>query len=268
MPVSNYVRAEKHELASCSFVCRFWAFICQSKIFRTIALRSREDVYQLSKFTESPVSRVAQYIYFLDIPPQVYPFAPAPWIHLLSLLDRNRLVHLGTISIDLAGPVPGPHHIRSIHAALPKCPPTFSSFIMNLDLRDVHFRSFSHLVHLVSELHSLSDLRCDAVTWSGETLIARLPSKKHRLRSFRSVEMSGCTLDWAAIWIVLAFQPPEKRAITEDDWTNVSASAHSIEASINEKCARRTVFATWYNITKGRDHPHLSTLLFLFYELN
>ena len=58
----NFVRAEKREFARCALVCKYWATLCQERIFRNLTLRSRDDLAQLTAFLHSPLSRVSRYI--------------------------------------------------------------------------------------------------------------------------------------------------------------------------------------------------------------
>lgn len=60
-------RETKRYLSACSLTCRSWAEECRSFVFRSITVRSDEDLRQLVAFLRSPISKIAQYIIYLEI---------------------------------------------------------------------------------------------------------------------------------------------------------------------------------------------------------
>lgn len=221
MWTSNYVMVEKRELGNCALVSRYWARQCQWKIFQNIWMRSRDDVYELLALLSTPGCRVAGYIRKLKVPVQKYPFSP--WVHLLSSLYPKFPARGVRISYELeldGTDKPSQLPIRSIHVALPRCPPTFSSRLKSLNLQNVHFRNMASLSHLVAELHDLDTLVCTAVTWGGETPSETLPRKGSHA-PLHSVRMSECTSNSCAAYLLFGLRPVEESVIAQDDWACV-----------------------------------------------
>ncbi len=189
---------ESYDLGQLALTCRYWAVRCQSVIFETIALRSRKDLDQLISFLDSPLSRVANYIKGLYLWQSGRP--TSPWIHLISLqLVPKLFLHpYWSIQLDLDQSAAS-RRFRSIHDALPKVHPSFSSHFSSLYLSNICFLSFNDLVHLVDEVLSLRSLQCREVKWPTvpETHPVvlprrRIPSHLSQVRMEYCIDQSAC----------------------------------------------------------------------------
>lgn len=221
------VDADKHDLARCALVCKYWARMCQEKLFISVALRSFEDVDQLRAFLHSPRSRIGSYIHQFQIQiktPQMY--TAVPWIHLVPSL-YGRLRYRRNVAITLQGPLPPKQKVlRTIHWLLPKTMPSFSSEIRELNLRDVHFRSFSDLVHLASELRNMMTMACIGVTWpDGASVPLKLPRSNSRKLMLRHIQMARCTTNLCAFWLVIGLRWPEDPRFSQNDFEHLMECA-------------------------------------------
>lgn len=205
----------KRELAACALMCRAWTPVCQAKIFNDITLRGARDVHELLTFLMDPTSSSRKYVRDLQIPPQK--LAAPPWIHhLASLYPYLRHLPRDTASyrnVDspivhaLHGPLPrGRGPLRSIHQALPRAAPVFSSYIQDVRLSDLHSRRFNDLADLVAELRDLKCLRCDGLTIAGPQ-----PQPPRALGHMPEVTMQDCNFSWASMWLY----PGRRRGVSE-----------------------------------------------------
>lgn len=211
----------------------YWGVLCQQKIFYAVKLCSSDDVHQLLALCDHPFSRIKRYIEEVIIPPLHYPCLP--WIHLLPLVYRKTGARL-EVSLTVEGPLlDSKSTLRSIHAALPKAPPTFSQHICELQLRSIHLRRFVDLLHLVQELRDLDDLRCQDVTWSGETPLAKLPVKKMRPKLVHSITFTGCTENWCAAWLSVAMGLSRDLLLAEQDWVAALECGEVLEGGFSAK---------------------------------
>ncbi|KAF7794410.1 hypothetical protein EIP86_005544 [Pleurotus ostreatoroseus] len=217
--------AHKRDLAACALMCRAWVPICQAKLFDEITLRCARDVHELLDFLMDPTSNIRHYIQDLHIPPQA--LAGTPWIHHLSSLypylpNLPREIE-GYRNIDspivhtVNGPLArGRGPLRSIHQALPRAPPIFSSYIQKLCLNKLHFRKFNDLADLVAELRDLRYLECDGLTIAGS-----LPRPSRALGFMPEIVMHDCNFSWASIWLFVGqrkgFSPWQERIDPDDD---------------------------------------------------
>ncbi len=202
---NSSVVMDKRDVGKCALTCRYWAQRCQPRIFDQITLRSREDVYELASFLDSPLSSVASYICRLKLEHKGSVLA-TPWVHLVPtlLLPKLSLVNHNPISLHLENPV-YPGSIRSIHGLLPSSCPAFSASIKHVTLKDIAFRSFNHLAHLVGELPVLFELHGVNLTWPTSEAVTTLRTST----SLAQVSMSGCTNNWSVILLVTG---PRRRA--------------------------------------------------------
>ena len=79
-PSHIYIPVTKHELATFALVCRSWAKLCQKKIFKSVVLRSREDLFELLSLAGRHGSCIDRYIRRLVLEPRA---DSPPWIHLV-----------------------------------------------------------------------------------------------------------------------------------------------------------------------------------------
>lgn len=229
---------DKRQLGACGLVCRHWAAICQKKIYRNIIIRSRQDVCQLVDFVKSPISRVRGYISATTIPAQK--LGGSPWIHILSTTPLS-VDGFRDFSIALEGPLPlGQKTLRSIHQALPRSLPEFSSRISHLSLSDIHFKNLDDLIHLAWEIPSMTELKCSRVTW--DSLPRILPCiaadiERTKRPEYFAARMSQCSPSWsqAAIWLAETRRRRRARAdryCTEEDMTRIFALVRCVEACV------------------------------------
>lgn len=66
---TGFVAANKRELGTCSLVNRYWARMCQPRVFNNITLRCAQDIYTLLSLLDNPLSRLAKYITLINIAP-------------------------------------------------------------------------------------------------------------------------------------------------------------------------------------------------------
>lgn len=196
----------KRELGMCALTCTYWAEKVQPRIFDHITLRSAEDVRTLLSFFASEYSRVVEYLDFLILEQN----GPSkPWFHLVSTLLMPRPLGL-TITMTIVDfhSQKATWPVRSIHGALPRVTPAFSYNIRELTLADIHFRSFSDFMHLLSEVSELGTLTCRNLTWpelilaaEAEQGMVRLPPLRRLPRSLSTVTFLGCSELWSPIWL-------------------------------------------------------------------
>lgn len=199
----NVVFFSRRELGACALVCRYWARICQERLFSSLRVNSREDLHNLMQLLKSPVSRISSYITCFNA--QAHSITAVPWIHHFSVI-HPRLPNFQRINIFITGPLPpGQPSFRSLHGGLPICIPSiFSRHITHVVLSDIHFRRFDDLAHLVGELPDLEDLKCKTLTWGPDSLTAYPPSRPLHAapKLSRRITMSGCTSAWVSVWLL------------------------------------------------------------------
>ena len=233
----GFVHTTKNDLGKLALVNRYFADICQSKIFHTLTLRSRADIHELLQLIETPGSHIADYISWLELPPQSYGSSD-PWIHLFYLISRKLYSQSVPLTITIQAKRTSPQEkqrqkpvrIRSIHPALPRSVPAiFSNSIEILILEDVHFAVFTDFIHLVQELRRLKTLKCTAVTWTGEPL--SFPRNKSHV-PLQFVVMTRCTMDWCAMWMLIALGREHREIeVTERDLTALMESVQLFPAT-------------------------------------
>ncbi|PSR72657.1 hypothetical protein PHLCEN_2v11465 [Hermanssonia centrifuga] len=187
----------KHDVGQLALTGRYWAAQCQPAIFATISLRSGQEIDELLSLMASPLSRIASYIKTLLL----YHNAPQdpPWLHLVAL----RL--LPKLSLDTEGPIylllNSTAAIRSIHGAMPRSHPSFSSHISFIKLVNARFNSFTDLLHLVDEVPSLRELYCKSLTWPASPDTPPVVPRRIPLHLYY-VEMNQCTDNSASVRVL------------------------------------------------------------------
>ncbi len=196
----NYVKVNKRELGAYSLVCKHWAKMCQPHLFEDVTLRSREDLEQLLSFLDSSVSAVSRYIWRIQLGQKGL---SVPWIHLLSLWVFPKLRRsVVPVVLHLESPMGAlsSASFRSIHFALPRTHPSFSSKINHMKLSHITFRSFLDLLHVVKEMPVLRKLEGFHLSWpTPPDIVPSLPSAAY----LRDISLSDCANSWAALWLVL-----------------------------------------------------------------
>lgn len=230
----NYATVEKHDLGQLSLVCRHWGQICQRKIFETIRLGSWADVHELQALLDAPASRISRYILHLEISAQDGP--GEPWLHLIAFLWPRLYAIEQYVGLTLSLKNTRPTRcssMRSIHAALPRSQPVFSSRITHLTLTDISFRQIADLMHLVGEMSDLVDVDCIRLTWG---VPERLPQRQMgRGYSNLTVRMSDCTSLWPAIWISAGVTQRSRCNLLPEDLVCMGHLAKAIETGVDRK---------------------------------
>lgn len=201
--ILEHLGEDKHALARCGRVCRYWARKCRQTLFWAVVLQGRAEALYLFGLTRNPTNDVSRLVnYVITSSAQNMPHTP--WIHLLPLIsDQSRLPYgIPQIWVRLSGPLPpGQRSLRSIHHALPRALPYFSRHIYRLHLKDLHFAKLDDLTHLVWEMPHLIHLKCVKVTWGSFPLT---PPRRRPLGYPLSVELDeGCgprSVE-AAVWL-------------------------------------------------------------------
>ncbi len=193
----------KRTLGQLALTCRYWATKCQPAIFEKIKLQSSKDLDELLVLMESPLSRIASYIkrlqLFQEEPPK------PPWIHLVALRLVPKLsLYTDTPMMLFLSKVAVSRGFRSIHDALPRVYPSFSSHILYLSLWNARFNSLADLFHLVDEIHPLRELNLRCLTWpttAPDTQPVVLPQRRIPPHLFY-VDVSKCTDNLVGIQIL------------------------------------------------------------------
>ncbi|PSR90698.1 hypothetical protein PHLCEN_2v4847 [Hermanssonia centrifuga] len=194
------VEITKHELASCSLTCRYWARQCRPSIFGRIKLLSRADVLTLLSFLESPRSNIAPHIRYVSVEQKESREPYEPWIHLfVALVHKLPHVRWDLTLIDITSP-PRPQSLRSIYRGLPRPLPSPSSLVA-LQITNYHLRAFTHLVRLVASLPSLEQLSCTRLSWDSDPVEFSRISNRFRHKHGLRVHMIQCQDHSSMIWL-------------------------------------------------------------------
>lgn len=212
----NHTFIDKHEMNHCALVCSSWAMKCQPHLFNTVTLRSRQDLNTLLGFLKSTVSRISQYIQYIEIPEQRLDVPP--WLHLVSHLYPKLRCEQFTLSFHLRGPLHAKYRtMRSIHYLLPRTNPSTASLnVTSLSLQDISLHSLGDLIQAVGEMPQLNHMTCTAVAWE---MIPRVrTSMKIAANSARRFMMrtTGCTDNIVAVWLFAALRHQRQESPSED----------------------------------------------------
>ncbi|KAJ3541651.1 hypothetical protein NM688_g6054 [Phlebia brevispora] len=149
-----------------------------------------------------------------------------PWIHQISLRVLPALnIPTGLIELlmDNSEPFPEGQTVSSIHKALPRRLPRFSSSIQTLNLKDVHFKRFDHLVRLIKEMPSVQHVKLTRVTWDPQSLVAdQMPQSTSFLEREDPEQRVGywledCTDNRAARWLVMCVGLTREDVLDQND---------------------------------------------------
>lgn len=243
--LETQVDASKHEITNCGLVCKYWAKTCQEKLFDSLTLRDHRDEAQLQAFLDNPSSKVGQYMREINVSvDSAEAYLSEPWIHHLLSLRGKVKSGAREVEVKLQGPLPPKIKVlRTLHWLLPRSYPGFSSQAHTVSLDNIHFRSFKDLVHLVSELRSMTSLSCRCLTWLGETsTLPPLPSPQARkLTELRYVRMVKCTQNLAALWLILGLHWPEDPRFSPEDFTCLVASAEVLHRPVERSFSHSDV---------------------------
>ncbi|KAJ3542495.1 hypothetical protein NM688_g5966 [Phlebia brevispora] len=167
----RYVGCDWQELCRIALVCKQWYRLLQDELTMAIELREHGDL----KVILANLDSVHRYTNARRISgePDLIEHLRTPWIHQISLRILPAL-NISAKSVELemhnSGPFPRGQIVSSIHKALPRSLPHFSSGVRTLNLRDVHFKKFDHLVRLIKEMPSVRHVYLTRVTWDPQSL--------------------------------------------------------------------------------------------------
>ncbi|KAF7790666.1 hypothetical protein EIP86_001622 [Pleurotus ostreatoroseus] len=188
-------------MAKCGQVCRFWAAKCRESLFRSVALRSRQDVLDFCNFKRDPACTFFSQIIRLTVP--ILDISDKPWVHNITQVWNDPTA--SSLSLSIEGPIPRRWKtLRSMHQAVPQSlPPRFSSNITHLKLTNIRFRSFQDLAHLANELPHLQELNGSKLTW--DSFPAMLPRQRENKSSngMRTWMLDGCEAPFATAALYL-----------------------------------------------------------------
>lgn len=240
------LEVDKHQLACCGQVCRYWARLCQRGLFESPKLRERADILTLYSFIQPPSSHIRDCVECLLVTHKLMR-GQTPWLHLLQALPLPNLLDV-CVALDGAER-PGDTHrrLRSIHGDVPRTlPPYFSQRITILGLNDIHFDPFADLLHLVGELHCLTNLSCRRVTCNSLPTAAAVPMRGRRRRySLGAVRFYDCGFADVPLAAVLVYDNLH-RCIDNDLWAVLLSLRPATEAASEEG----------YIVAAEGDHTH------------
>ncbi|KIP01453.1 hypothetical protein PHLGIDRAFT_355851 [Phlebiopsis gigantea 11061_1 CR5-6] len=183
-------RGLKRGLAACSLTCRYWAPAVRAVLFRTLILRSADDLDQLIAFLGSstaiapPISSLVQFVRIeMDGSPQ------RPWLHHLNKLDKDlnfsrscalRALYDVSIVNDGEAAPPKVMHIFPFQF-LPRSPPLACPPIHSLCLDRLHLRQPRDLLRAISSIRQLAHCSITGVTFKDASFPdMRMPLLGHR----------------------------------------------------------------------------------------
>lgn len=204
--IAQHIPMDKHIYSVFSLVSRRWAKSLRPRLFEFTNFRSIKDTLTMIAFSQEPTSHISDLLARSTVSLDAS-FADCPWIHEHKRLCSSELAvdKLYTPELHMTGPLTkGLRTVHSIHASLPRSHPEFSPALELLELADVHFANFNHLVSLLREIPSLREVLGRHLTWDVPATVPqmaiprRLWSKtpKLRLASFTS-----CKQDVSACWL-------------------------------------------------------------------
>lgn len=216
----------KNALGQCALVCRYWAQICQPTIFHTLELSCANDVRELQSMVTQPANNIARHVKVLpvrlgksndrtlDISKPL-----TPWFHKVPLLCAKlpSCNHYELFLYDSSYPrYPKPPPImQSIHWYLPRTLPSHSRGLRNLYFTNVTFPSFLHLIHLLDELHDLSNLYCKGLRWFTAPPLMTMRADRPRSSQLDIVELDECrNVDEHARWLLSVYRAPVPSRLT------------------------------------------------------
>ncbi len=208
-------RQEKHVRGLASLTCRYFSEILRPTIYKTIVLKSRDDLLTLISFLDLPVSRIKDYIHYIH----VTQYEPCePWLHLLhtSLMYRLPRAKIQHLSLATKESSPTAVTLRSIHKGPPTSIPPACWHIEELRLNNLLLNSFDHLVKLIAGLPHLSRLRCERLVWPSvppDTLPAFHRYNRRKQRWGFNVTMKDCAEPWPIFWFHPGISQIERRDV-------------------------------------------------------
>ncbi|KAJ3558717.1 hypothetical protein NM688_g750 [Phlebia brevispora] len=227
----NYVECSREQLGSMALVCRRWARIIQPLIFWHVEL-SNKQLFGARQFKE-PGTRIGEHIRHFKGCLDGGEHFRKPSLHYLGLYvwpKLRRLEH-NEVRLRLKGPVPKKLGVLSSIHAFPRFHPNFSAGIRFVELRDVHFKSFGHLVRLIKELPTLRSLECTRVTWESCALRAGgvvYPTSflaRENPLWFVQYDFTDCTDAAGAGWLGVLLGKTRQDVLDLDDASSLCAVA-------------------------------------------
>lgn len=176
---------DKHTISKLSKVCARWGFRCRPSLFRRLKLSAADDVHTLLQIIRStPIIST----YVTHVVAVVYA-SHTPWAHLVPLLLPSALPKLRHLSQIFIPDAP-PSHGSSISFLWQAFYARFKN-LTSLDFEGCHFRDFRSFAHILGRIEKLERLKCDYVTWGGDSRAQKLPERKTAFRSLRKACLYG-----------------------------------------------------------------------------
>ena len=190
----------KAGLAACSLTCRHWARLIRPILFRSIILRTHEDVVFLRKLLQTPAAVGPALVDCLEaVEIQQAEPVGVPWTHhVQGILERApkawlRIVITGTSSPHNISPAVLSSSHLPFHR-LPRTLPGSSLKVLTLAIKDVELRSKAELARLIDSLSTLRNCYCDKLTFLDSSPSAQAPRRGGRPThvKLRSLMVSRC----------------------------------------------------------------------------
>lgn len=195
------------DLKECSLVCLFWANRCREHMFseRTLVINSYEDAEIFRQYAVGGCPRLTRMHQFIGAIHGAQYYYSGKWaprsdkkqtsfLHLLYFpVIRGKLK-----KISIVGPVPNgfnPAKLDTPHWGISPSVVVPSSFLRNnIEIRNVHFPSFSHVIKYIRHFSCTTYIRFEEVTWDGQTPTYSLPHASSTIvcqRRPRSLEIGA-----------------------------------------------------------------------------
>ncbi len=189
-------------IVACSLVCRYWSKILSPYLFKTLKLRSQDDMGMLSTLTEQPNSCIPASLTRLTI----HEHACSAWAHNIAMSLSHKLPNLRILQQERDHLTPS--QWKTITQSTPpfvsrSLPALYSAYkgVTTFILINHHFPSFAVFTQLVSALPVLETLDCRRVTWDTRPENPRLLRAPGRLST---LQVQDCDRYWQMIQLFTA----------------------------------------------------------------
>lgn len=161
------ISISKPQLGTCSLVCRYWAKLCRPHMFRTLRLRSRDDLYRFVQFTDAPslvTPSLADCVRFIKVKHTSH--STEPWLHLIRAVITARpniFLNPGVklyLKDDETGPSESKRSRRPLYTSLPRAVPGAMYLFYSIKLRNVRFEYVDDLLRLFRDCSSAAWIEC------------------------------------------------------------------------------------------------------------
>ncbi|KAJ3521078.1 hypothetical protein NM688_g9069 [Phlebia brevispora] len=109
--------------------------------------------------------------------------------------------------------------MKGFHDMLPRSGPWCCSWITDLVLTNVHFKSFPYLMRAIGDMPDLTGARLEKVTWDcpSDDEVRPPLARRARFRMDPQYIMQGCTDDAAIVWFRFLLQCPGSKRLAHAD---------------------------------------------------